>query len=78
MATDTNANMITLLNTTNCIINAALLFTGNASYLFDVNDEAFGGAHFVQPTSVITGDLANVKLKVHVGGSVYYLPLYTA
>jgi len=78
MATDANANMITLLNTTNCIINAALLFTGNASYLFDVNDEAFGGAHFVQPTSVNTGDLANVKLKVHVGGSVYYLPLYTA
>jgi hypothetical protein len=78
MATDDNANMVSLLNTTNCIIHSALLFIGNASYALDLNDLAFGGAHFILASPVNTGDLANVKVKVRINGADYFLPLYTA
>jgi hypothetical protein len=75
LATDANANMIALLNTTNCIIHSALLFTGNANYLFDVTDLSFGGAHFVATQTGIT-TLAK-SLKVHVNGTDYYIPMCT-
>ena len=75
MASDANANMITVLNTTNCIINSALEFIGNASYAFDLTDLAYGGAHFVVGTTAST---AAGCLKVHINGAVRYLQLYSA
>lgn len=75
MATDVNANMVSLLNTTNCIIHAALLFVGNASYAFDLTDLAYGGLHFVATQTGIT--TLSKSLKVHVNGVDYYIPLCT-
>ena len=69
---------IVIYNTTNAVINSVIRTAVNANFLFDASDLAFGGQHFVQLTPVNTGDLANVKLAVKVGGVTYYLPLYTA
>lgn len=74
MASDANANMIALTNTTNCIINSALQFIGNATYAFDLTDLAAGGAHFVVGTTAST---AAGCLKVHINGAVRYLQLYS-
>ena len=75
MTTDANANMIAVLNTTNCIINSALFFYGNAAYAMDLTDAAYGGAHFVVGTTAST---AAGCLKVHINGNVRYLQLYSA
>lgn len=74
MATDVNANMVSLLNTTNCIINSALLFIGNASYAFDLTDLLYGGAHFIVGTTAST---ASGCLKVKINGVAKYIQLYT-
>jgi hypothetical protein len=73
LATDANANMIVLLNTTSCIIHSAMLFTGNASYAFDLTD--LGTTRFVATQTGLT-TLAK-SLKVHVNGTDYYIPLCT-
>ena len=75
MTTDANANMIAVLNTTNCIINSAMFFYGNAAYAFDFTDAAYGGAHFIVGTTAST---AAGCLKVHMNGSVRYIQLYSA
>ena len=75
MASDANANMISVLNTTNCIINSALQFIGNAKYAFDLTDLAFGGAHFVATQTGIA--TLSKSLKVHVDGTDFYIPLCT-
>ena len=76
MANDVNANMITVLNTTNCIINSALQFIGNASYAFDLTDLNFGGVHFAN-TSAANPTTAGGQLKVLVNGHIRYIQLYS-
>jgi hypothetical protein len=74
MSTDANANMVSLLNTTSCLINSALLFIGNASYAFDLTDLGAGGAHFIVGT---TGSTASGCLKVKINGVAKYIQLFT-
>lgn len=76
MASDANANMISLTNTTNCIINSALQFIGNATYAFDLTDLDFGGAHFYHNSGSGLGSIGTDYLVVHVNGNVRHLALY--
>jgi hypothetical protein len=74
MATDVNANMVSLLNTTNCLINAGIQFTGNASYAFDFSDLAYGGKHFI--TTGASGGSNTKCLIVHIDGSPMKIQLF--
>jgi hypothetical protein len=74
MASDANANMISLLNTTNCLINAGLKFIGNASYAFDFSDLAYGGKHFI--TTGASGGTNSKCLIVLIDGSPMKIQLY--
>jgi hypothetical protein len=76
MTSDANANMITVLNTTNCIINAGFKFIGNASYAFDLTDLNYGGAHFVRPTTTVSSMTGSIA--VLINGAVRYIPVYTS
>lgn len=76
MSSDANANMISVLNTTNCVINSGLQFIGNATYAFDLSDLAFGGKHFIITAAV--GGSQSKKLKVNIDGTAMYIPLNTA
>ena|ERR1017187_2991454 len=73
--TATGADILKLTNTTNTIINSAIMVAANATYLIDISDLAYGGAHFVVGTTAST---AAGCLKVHVNGNVRYLQLYSA
>jgi len=70
-------NAETVTNTTQCLINSVLKVIANASALFDLAESNLTG-NWILASSVNTGDLASVKLKVKVNGTTYYLPLYTA
>jgi hypothetical protein len=74
LATDANANMVALLNTTNCLIHSAILFTGNASYAFDFSDLAFGGKHFI--TTGASGGTNAKCLVVLIDGTPMKIQLY--
>jgi len=76
MSSDANANMISLTNTTNCIINSALQFIGNATYAFDLTDLDFGGAHFYHNSGSGLGTIGTDYLVIHVNGNVRHLALY--
>ena len=73
--TATGADILKLTNTTNTIINSAIMVNANASYLMDITDAAYGGVHFVVGTTAST---AAGCLKVKVDGVVRYLQLYSA
>ena len=74
MTSDANANMITILNTTNCIINSGLKFVGNASYAFDFSDLAYGGKHFI--TTGASGGSNSKCLIVLIDGTPMKIQLY--
>jgi hypothetical protein len=74
MASDANANMVTLLNTTNCLIHSAIQFIGNASYAFDLQDLAFGGKHFI--TTGASGGSNTKCLVVLIDGTPMKVQLY--
>jgi hypothetical protein len=76
MASDANANMVSLTNTTNCIINSALQFIGNATYAFDLTDLDYGGAHFYHNSGSGLGSIGTDYLVVHVNGNVRHIALY--
>ena len=75
IVSSSSINAITVTNTTNCIMNAAMKVIVNAAYLFDLSDVAFGGAHFLVDTTATT---AAGCIKVLAGGSVRYLQLYSS
>ena len=74
LATDSLANMVSLLNTTNCIINAGVQFIGNATYAFDLSDLAYGGKHFI--TTGASGGTNTKCLIVNIDGSPMKIQLY--
>jgi len=74
MASDANANMITILNTTNCLIHSGLQFSGNASYAFDFSDLAYGGKHFI--TTGASGGSNSKCLIVLIDGTPMKIQLY--
>ena len=74
MSSDANANMISILNTTNCLINSGLKFIGNASYAFDFSDLAYGGKHFI--TTGASGGSNTKCLTVLIDGSPMKIQLF--
>jgi len=73
--TAANTNLLILTNTTNCIIHSVAQLIANASYLFDITDQSYGGAHFTVFTTAAT---AAGCLKILVNGNVRYLQCYSA
>lgn len=76
LTTDTNASLLLLTNTTNCLINAVVTVAANATYFADISDLAFGGKHFIVSGAV--GGSQDKKLKCLIDGTAYYIPLNTA
>jgi hypothetical protein len=74
MASDALANMISLTNTTSCIIHSALQFIGNASYALDLQDLASGGKHFI--TTGASGGSNTKCLVVLIDGTPMKIQLY--
>src|ERR1035437_1746858 len=76
IAAPTKVNGIVITNTTAAVINAGMLFVGNATNLFDVTDLAAGGQHFFQHTGAGLGTITTSYLVISVNGATYHLPLY--
>ncbi|MGD0039104.1 MAG: hypothetical protein ABSE84_01595 [Isosphaeraceae bacterium] len=78
LATDANAYMEALLNTTACLIHSVFQVEARASYLMDITDDPTGGYGAQYCVAAQASGLASMKLKVHVKGTDYYIPLYTS
>jgi len=76
LASSAYLNGQVVLNTTNCIINAAVKVVANASYLFDVTDLSYGGSHFYVHSGSGLGSIGTDYLVVLVNGVAKHIPLY--
>ena len=72
--TASDIDIAVLYNTTTKLIHSCLRIYADASYLFDITDASYGGAHFVVGTTAST---AAGCLKVFVNGAIRYLQLYS-
>jgi hypothetical protein len=73
--TDTGADIIKLTNTTGCAINSALYVNAKASFFADLVEVASAGTWIV---SGAVGGSQNLKLKIKLNGTTYYIPCNTA
>ena len=74
LTSDPLADGIVILNTTTSLIHSLIHGIADASYLLDVTDLSFGGAHFVVPIGGAT--IQTTCLKIRVNGADFLLPLY--
>ncbi len=75
-------NVLRVTNSGGAIVNAMVYFHGKATHLFDINEPS---ASFIatagtgaQSAGVSTGGVAAQVLKVLVGGSIRYIPLFSS
>lgn len=70
--TSAECNVIRVQNTTAAVINSLIYGYGKATYFADLSDNGAGWFVATAPTSLAK------SLKVHVNGTTYYIPLYSA
>jgi hypothetical protein len=75
LATDGNAKVLALFNTTNCLLGSVIYAYANASFFMDLTDPAYGGANWAVLTTAAT---AAGTLKVKVNGNTRYIQLYSS